>query len=676
MKVKHALHVAIVLVVLILWTIPPAWGETTRESTLSPYFLIQTESGGEDLFPLKSTDVQANISGVIADVEVVQVYENRGSRPINASYIFPASTRAAVHGMTMKLGDRLIHAKVKEKTEAKKTFETAKKQGKSASLLEQKRPNVFSMNVANIMPGDIIEIELRYTELLVPTDGTYEFTYPTVVGPRYSDQPETLATESDKWVKNPYLMKDTPVSNTFDIHVGLSAGLPVQDVRCRTHDTAIDWKDESMADIRLTDPADFGGDRDYILTYRLTGEKVESGLTLYEGEEENFFLLMVQPPRRIRTEEIPMREYIFVVDVSGSMNGFPLNTAKKLLGDLIDGLSAEDCFNVVLFAGGSEIMETASVPATEPNIRRALAFIDQKQGGGGTRLYNALNRAMALPRNEGCSRTMVIVTDGYISAERNVFSLIRDNLNQTNVFAFGIGSSVNRFLIEGMARTGQGEPFIVTDPYAAAETANTFREYISAPLLTGTTVTFEGFDAYDVEPPVLPDLFAERPVIVTGKWRGNAEGRVTLEGTGGQGAYQQVFDVSRIEPDEENRAQRYLWARTRLSRLSDFNTNARDADLKGEITSLGLTYNLLTAYTSFIAVHEEIRNTDGEAKDVKQPLPLPKGGSNLAVPTVTTVPEPELVHLALGLLLVGILVRIGKRQTAVRRKHRADNGGN
>jgi len=657
MKPVNVIRICFVVIGLVACAAGSLRAEVNSEKTLSPYFLIQSEESSEAQFPLKSTDVRADISGVIADVTVVQVYANEGDAPINARYIFPASTRAAIHGMTMKIGEKIIHAKVKEKEAAKETFETAKEQGKSASLLEQQRPNVFSMSVANIMPGDAIEIELKYTELLVPTDGVYEFMYPTVVGPRYSGQEEALSPESDKWVKNPYLAEGTPVKNTFNIDVSLSAGLPIQDVRCRTHDTAIDWKGEDQADIRLADKNDFGGDRDYILTYRLTGEKIASGLMLYEGEDENFFLLMVQPPQRVRPEEIPPREYIFVVDVSGSMNGFPLNTAKKLLGDLIGGLGPRDSFNVVLFAGGAKMMADSSLPASSENISRAMSIIDREQGGGGTELYRALHQAMALPKAEDQSRTVVVVTDGFISAERDVFGLIRENLNRANVFTFGIGSSVNRYLIEGMAKAGQGEPFVVTDPFTATESARMFREYISAPVLTGAYIDFDGFDAYDVEPAEIPDLFAKRPIIVTGKYRGDANGTVTLGGTGGEGAYRQVFDVSRVEASEVNRATRYFWARTRIARLSDYQTGSPDPDRQGEIASLGLTYNLMTAYTSFVAVLEEIRNPGGEAGDLKQPLPLPEGVSELAVSQYATVPEPDLLYLVLGVIILMILAR-------------------
>ncbi len=657
MKPNHTIYVMIVGICLTLFAGGLARGATDAAKTLSPYFFVQSKESSADHFPLKATEVKADICGVIADVSVKQRYENRGPQPIHAKYVFPASTRAAVHGLTMKIGERIIHARVKEKEKARKTFEKARKEGKSAGLLEQHRPNVFSMNVANIMPGDTIEIELRYTELLVPTDGVYTFVYPTVVGPRYSDQQEAQAPAAEQWVKNPYLKKGEPVSTTFDIAVHLSTGLPIQDVQCRTHDTVIDWNGQDQAGVHLKDAGIFSGDRDYILNYRLTGEKIQSGLMLYEGGDENFFLLMVQPPERVRPEDIPVREYIFVVDVSGSMSGFPLNTAKRLMRELVDDLNPADRFNVVLFASGARFMSEFSLPATPDNIRRAVTFLEKQRGGGGTRLYKALNRALQLPRQKEVSRTMVIVTDGYIQAEREVFELIQDNLNRTNVFAFGIGSSVNRYLIEGMAKAGMGEPFVVTDVDAARGTAEKFRAYISAPVLTGTSVRFAGFETYDVEPPAIPDLFAKRPVVVFGKWRGKVGGKVTLTGTGGRGPYQQVFDVSQIEPKEVNRAQRYLWARSRIARLSDFQKGPSDADRKAEITSLGLTYNLLTAYTSFVAVLEEVRNPEGVAKEVKQPLPLPQGVSNHAVGGCATVPEPELLCLLAGMIIIMILMR-------------------
>ncbi|MBW2246750.1 MAG: VWA domain-containing protein [Deltaproteobacteria bacterium] len=630
--------------------------ETENQKTLSPYFFIENGDPSVDRFPLKKTHVNVTITGVIADVVVTQKYVNHGTRPITARYIFPASTRAAVHGMKMKIGEHIICAKVKERNIAQKEFNTAKKQGKSASLLKQQRPNVFSMNVANIMPQDIIEIELHYTELLVPTDGTYEFIYPTVVGPRYSNQNEADSPETDHWVKNPYLKEGSEDRTEFDIDLSISTGIALQELVCPSHETEIVWESKSLARILMATSEKSGGNRDFIVNYRLAGKTIESGLMLYSGEDENFFLLMVQPPEQVKPADIPPREYIFVVDISGSMNGFPLNTAKKLLKNLIENLKASDKFNVVLFAGGSRVMAPASVPASGENIHSAIRLIDGQKGGGGTELSLALKKALSLPADQAYSRTILIITDGYIAAEKDVFHLIQQNLNRTNVFSFGIGSSVNRYLIEGMAKAGHGDSFVVTQPLEAHGAAERFRNYVQSPVLTHIAVTYDGFETYDIEPPVISDLFARRPVMVFGKWRGNPQGTIELTGMGGSGKYLKTVHVSETKPLKVNSALKYLWARTRIGRLSDFNFKDHTRDTRAQITSLGLTYNLLTANTSFVAVHEVVRNPEAQSQDVHQPLPLPLHVSNLAVGgSVSKVPEPGLCTVLVIALLILML---------------------
>jgi Ca-activated chloride channel family protein len=636
--------------------------ETENQKTLSPYFFIENGDPSVDRFPLKKTHVNVTITGVIADVIITQKYANHGTRPITARYIFPASTRAAVHGMKMKIGEHMICAKVKERNIAQKEFNTAKKHGKSASLLKQQRPNVLSMNVANIMPEDIIEIELHYTELLVPTDGTYEFIYPTVVGPRYLNQNEADSPETDHWVKNPYLKEGNEDPTEFDIDLSISTGIALQELVCPSHKTEIVWESKSLARILMATSEKSGGNRDFIVNYRLAGKTIESGLMLYSGEDENFFLLMVQPPEQVKPADIPPREYIFVVDISGSMHGFPLNTAKKLLKNLIETLKESDKFNVVLFAGGSRVMAPASVPAFGENIHSAIRLIDGQKGGGGTELSLALKKALSLPADETYSRTILIITDGYIAAEKDVFHLIQQNLNRTNVFSFGIGSSVNRYLIEGMARAGHGEPFVVTQPLEAHGAAERFRNYVQSPVLTHIAVTYDGFETYDMEPPVIADLFARRPIMVFGKWRGNPQGTIKLTGMGGSGKYLRTVTVSETKPLKVNSALKYLWARTRIGRLSDFNFKDHTHDTRAQITSLGLTYNLLTANTSFVAVHEVVRNPEAQYQEVHQPLPLPLHVSNLAVGgSVSKVPEPELFTMLVIALLIFIMAIAHKK---------------
>ncbi len=640
------------------WTVPaPA---ALAEKTLSPYFFIENGEEGVDWLPLKSTEVAVVINAVIAQVKVTQHYANEGTRPIHARYVFPASTRAAVHGMRMQVGEQTVVARIQERQAATRTFQAAKQGGKSASLLTEERPNVFTMQVANILPGEAIRIELTYTELLVPTDGTYEFVYPTVVGPRYSTVPEAGAEDHHQWLKNPYLPEGSQSAPRFDIQTQVAAGLPIAEMTCASHAAEIAYADASSASVRLAASENNAGNRDYILRYRLTGRQIQTGIMRYSGEKENFFVMMVQPPERVATETIMPREYLFVVDVSGSMHGFPLDTAKVLLRRLIGGLRPVDRFNLVLFAGASQVLAPASLPADTDNLARAIALIDRQEGGGGTELRRAMETALALPSTEAMARGVVVVTDGFIGLEKEVFALIDRNLNRTNFFAFGIGSSVNRHLIEGLAHIGQSEPFVVTEPDEANAAAERFRQYIEAPVLSHIDIKYEGWEVYDLEPARVPDLFARRPLVVCGKWRGDASsGKVRITGTTAQGAYDQTLALSPLESSATD-ALPYLWARTRLVRLSDFDIDGEDDDTRGQITSLGLTYHLLTPHTAFVAVDETVRNPSGAGEDVDQPLPLPKGVSHLAVEGGHAVPEPGLVFMG-GLLGLGVLAAWARR---------------
>ena len=589
-----------------------------EDKTLAPYFVVQGDPGVDHL-PLKDTRVEIAVSGVIADVKVLQTYRNEGSRPINASYVFPASTRAAVYAMRMRIGDQIIVAKIKEREAAKQEFDKARQQGKSASLLEQQRPNVFSMSLANVMPGEQIEIELRYTELLVPTDGIYEVVFPTVVGPRYASQQDSKSPKGGGSVKVPYLHEGDKATSALHISVRIAAGVPIYDLSCPSHQIFPRWPSPGVAQMVLDDTDPFLGNRDFVLRYRLAGEQINSGLLLYQDEDENFFLYMAQPPARVTDGDIPAREYIFVVDVSGSMDGFPLNTSKRLLTDLIGKLRPTDSFNVVLFAGDSAVLSERSLQANQENIAKAISLIEQQRGSGGTELLPAIKQAMSLPREAGVSRSIVLVTDGYVSGEQGVFDYIRENLDQCNVFSFGIGSSVNRYLIEGVAKAGMGEPFIVTEEKGAAEIAAKFREYVQTPLLTDIQIRSIGFETYDVHPAHLPDLLAQRPVILFGKWRGPVTGTFELQGKTGRGEYVTRLDVAAVKPDGANSALRYLWARSRISELSDYGSRNPDADRIKDITALGLKYSLLPQYTSFIALREVVTNPSGSAQDVNQP---------------------------------------------------------
>ena len=643
-----------------------------RQKTESPYFFVKSDDPAVDQLPLKGTAVDVKVAGVIADVRVTQTYRNEGTRPIEASYVFPGSTRAAVNGLTVRLAGRVIEAQIREKQKARQEYDTAKQEGKTAALLEQHLPNVFQMKVANILPGDEVQVELRYNELLVPQAGSYQFVFPTVVGPRYNSPRSELAQAA--WVSQPTLRAGVASNAAFSMKLAIDTPVAIRELRSITHAIDVAQDDGGKhAQVTLARSSEPANDRDFVLDYRLAGEHIESGLMLYPGQgpgAENFFLAMVEPPRSVAAQSISPRDYIFVVDISGSMHGFPLDTAKAMLERLLSGLRPSDTFNVLLFSGSSRMLSPHAVPATRANIEQALEVIRSYSGGGSTELIPALRRVYEEPKAPKVSRTVVVVTDGYVTVEREAFELVRRNLSKANLFAFGIGSSVNRHLIEGLARAGMSEPFVITDPMQAPREAARFRRMIESPVLTQVRARFEGLEVYDVEPQALPDVLGERPVVLFGKWRGQPQGRLVIEGQGAEGPWRQplAVDAKSLRPDAV--ALRSLWARHRVAALQDQESLEGGSALREQITDLGLRYGLLTQYTSFIAVDQVVRNTSPQGSTrVDQPQPLPKGVSELALgqpagsgAEVPGTPEPEtLGAIAVVLSMLAMLRRRARR---------------
>ena len=625
------------------------------QDTDSPYLLVSTKN---TIIPLKSSITEANIAGTIAHVRVTQVYQNKGAEPIEAKYVFPLSTQAAVHKMHMIVDDRLVVAKIFEKQEAKKVYDAAIEEGKRAAKLEQHRPNVFQMNVGNIMPGDEITIDIYYTEMLVPVNGEYQFVAPAVVGPRFTGE----STEAEGSFTMPYTAKGIADSFDFDISVRLNAGMIIQHVNSASHEITVDYPDAKTAEIVLSEENKNPSNRDFILKYNLRGNQIQTGLLLYEGEEENFFSFQMEPNKNVVLDDIPSREYLFIVDVSGSMNGYPLEVSRTLMRNLLCGLRMTDTFNVQLFASSSTMFSAVPVEINEQNIEAAIRFLSEGQGGGGTQLLSALQTAYKLPRKDmSVARSMVVITDGYVSVEKEAFELIRNNLDQASVFTFGIGSSVNRYLVEGMAKVSNSESFIATTSEEAAEVAKDFANYIATPLLTRVKVESKGFDMYDLAQKSIPDVFAARPVVVHGKYKGKAEGKIIVTGYQGKKRFRQVFNVTDGQLSKQNKALGYLWARKRIGELDDYHKLFNE-DVKAEVVALGLKYNLLTNYTSFVAVDEAIVNKDGTLTKVKQPLPMPDNVNNSAVGAEAEVKETSKFKRTFNIIFEDEIAKNVKRQ--------------
>ncbi|MDR1982168.1 MAG: VWA domain-containing protein [Tannerellaceae bacterium] len=570
----------------------------------SPYFLLREPAA----FSLQSTCVTVQVDGIIADVTVTQTYLNKKSRIDEAVYVFAGSTRAAVYGLDIRIGRREIHAKVKERDIARSEYEQAKKEGLMSGLLEQQRPNVFQMNVANIQPDEEVEVIMRYTEWLESRDGWYEFVYPGVVGPRYT-------THGEAWVEQSIAQLRQP-SSDFNISAGIKAGVPIIHLNCPSHQIKTGHPSATHTTVELANPYDKQGAKDFILRYSLQAEGVQSGLMLYPGTGgEQYFLLMAQPSQTIAVEQIPPHECIFIIDVSGSMSGSPYKLTRTLLCKLLQTLRPVDRFNIVFFEFTRRALSEQSLPATQANIDWALQKVDQEECTGGTNLYEALETAFDLPADPAYTRSFIIATDGYVSIESRAFRLVTKKRNEANLFALGVGESVNRYLIEGLAYAGAGEACFVSNQTEANQVGEQFIRTISQPLWSHIEIDWDGFEVYDVHPDPLPDLFASKPLILFGKYDSKPDGVITLKGKTAYGDDEQIIRL-KDAVRTESQALRYLWARNRITYLSDyalyyeedvhfFHSPPATTNHKKQITELGLQYNLLTKYTSFLAVDDE-----------------------------------------------------------------------
>lgn len=616
--------------VSIVWNREAASESPPGSGIASPYFMVADASVDLSQFPLLTTDADVRIEGSLAEVTVVQTYQNQLDRPLEAIYVFPASTKAAVHRMEMKIGERTIAAKIQERQTARNTFEAAKANGQVTALLEQHRTNVLQMNVANILPGERVLVTLSYSEQIVPREGLYQFVYPAVVGPRYVSSGEPAGEQAPSWNANPYLPEGSKAPAGFAIKASISSGIPLKELRSKSHQVEVNYRSESQAQVGLLPTDGHDGNRDFVLEYRLASGKIESGILLDRGTDENFFLLTLEPPKRVSEAQIPPREYIFVVDVSGSMHGFPLAVTKTLMRDLLSALRPTDIFNIILFAGNSSQLAPSSQPVTAESISQAQQLVDKQQGAGGTELLPALERALNLPTSSDFARSVIVVTDGYVSVEREAFALIKQKRNVASVYAFGIGSSVNRYLIEGMAHAGGGEPFVVLAESEAAEAVERFVRYVSSPVLSHIEVSFDGFGAYDLVPSSIPDLLANRPLTIAGKWKGEPRGRITVRGTSADGEFTLTQDVGAGDGMSHS-ALRTLWARQAIAELADYASLGEHNANRSLVVELGLKYGILTDFTLFVAVDSERRVTPGALISQRQPLPLPQGVSNYAV---------------------------------------------
>lgn len=592
--------------------------------------------GTATVLPLRHTDVNGEIVGVVSTVHVQQKFVNPSSEPIEAVYVFPLPHHAAVYAMTTRIGDRVLQAKVEERERARSIYEHAKRTGRTASLLDQERPNLFTQSIANIRPGDEIDVSIHYVEELMPRDGHYQFVFPMVVGPRYVSQ-----ATGESGLGGPYVSRDDRPGHDISVSLRIDPGAELADLRAHTHDVKVHRESAQVATLQLADH-DRVPNRDFVVSYAVGGPKPRATIMVNRDEHGAHFLLSLYPRLQMTENDSAPREYVFVVDTSGSMHGVPLQRAQMVLRRALTALRSNDRFQIIRFDTHAEPFAPQPLPPTRFSIDEALHFLDGLQAGGGTEFLPALDLAFRAKSDPSRARIVVFLTDGYIGYEGQVLAHIRKHAGRSSVFSVGIGASVNRYLIDGMARIGHGEPFVVLNRDNPEVVMERLLTTISRPALTHIQVDWGGLHVCDVTPAAPPDVFADRPLTLSGRicHAGNAE--VTVRGLVAGKPYVEKLAVTLPDQPASGPALSYLWARRMLTELDDIydteSSGGQSREVKRHITDIALAYNLMSRFTSFVAVDQQVRSAPGRTP---RPAPvatsLPDGVSHHAVASNTFI---------------------------------------
>jgi Ca-activated chloride channel family protein len=597
-------------------------------------------SGRYETVPLVHTDVAMDVRGLAAAATVTQHYVNSSAEPIEAVYVFPLPHDAAVYDMEIRIGDRLIKSVIREREEAKRTYEAAKSEGKRTALVEEERPNIFTASVANLMPGDNIDVRLLYVEPLRWEEGRIRLDFPMVVGPRYIPGTQAVHHTGTGWafdtdavgdasrITPPVRNPDSRPGHDISISVDLDAGFEFGSIKSVSHEITVRNLGDGRRHVELASGTTIPN-KDFVLEIQ-QAESAQPETALFLSPDsssgETYFLLSAFPPTVQPVKREPV-EMLYLIDVSGSMAGTSITQARAALLQALDRLGPNDRFGILAF--NHQYYEFAPEPltASSDNIAAARHFVQHLEAGGGTEMLPALLHVMTKPETSGYLRNIVLLTDGDLGNEEQIFSALRANLGGARLYTVAIGSAPNFFLASKMAQFGRGTFTHIADIGEVGQQMGHLLETIESPVLTDVKLTFEGVEVTEVYPQRAPDLFLRQPLVIYGRiWKGRS-GRVRLTARAGDQPYEADFDfdakTAMFHPGITT-----LWAMKRVEDLMDqWRESSEDArsGIRATLIAHAIRYRLVTQFTSLVAVEEVVANTTGASTTVPVATELPAG---------------------------------------------------
>ncbi len=604
------------------------------DDTPSTGALMTKQAHGEKEIPLplKHTDVNASIAGYIASVEVAQQFQNPYDSKIEAVYIFPLPENAAVNEFIMTIGQRKIRGIIREREEAEQIYQEAKSQGYVASLLTQERPNIFTQSVANIEPGKQIDVTIKYFNTLAYVDGWYEFVFPMVVGPRFNPPGSTDGVGavargkqdiSGQATEVQYLKPGERSGHDISLKLDISAGVEIEELVCRSHVIQEGKTSAEHVTVSIA-PSDSIPNKDFVLRYRVAGQRIKSNLITHRDERGGFFTLMIYPPQDLKELSRAPMEMVFVLDCSGSMSGQPIAQAKTAIERALKHLESDDSFQIINFSEKASALGPKPVEATPENIRRGLAYLKKLNSDGGTMMIEGIKAALDFPHDPDRLRFVSFMTDGYIGNEADILKAVQEKIGASRIFSFGVGSSPNRYLLDSMAKIGRGAVAYLAFDDSAAPVMDSFFERISHPALRDIEIDWGKMKVAHVYPRRVPDLFVGRPLILTGRFEGEPS-TVRVSGKGGSEKIQFSIPAKSKGALADHKGLPSVWARMKIADLADKSLWKSSENLAEQIKQTALDYNLMSAYTAFVAADSSRETKGEEGTTVPVAVPVPEG---------------------------------------------------
>ena len=611
---------------------------------------------------LLGTEVEVKITGPIAKVVVRQTFYNQSREFVEGKYLFPLPEQAAVNAMTMTIGERVIKGEIHEKQQAQQVYQQALQQGKQAGLVEQQRPNLFTTQVANIAPQENILVEITYIETLVPVGNEFGFTFPMTLTPRYT--PDTSVQQFDTDTKTvmtaPFIAKDNTsaeIANPAHISVEIENVEGLNNIEStshgiklakRNHDWLINTRDNFVA-----------MDRDYKLRWKIAAEANSAPAFFMEKMGDEYFgVMMIMPPEVPTDDSVLARETIFIIDTSGSMGGESIQQAKASLVFAIHQLNEHQRFNIIEFNSIHRELFTQSQDVNARSKQEALDFVNSLQATGGTEMAPALRAALTMPGDEEYLRQIIFITDGAVGNEDELFGILHQLLGNSRLFTVGIGSAPNSYFMKKAAEFGRGTQTSINQLDQVKHEMSKLFSQLEKPLLRDIQVQFPETIHAEIYPQKIPDLYAGEPLIVAMKLNAIPEA-IRLSG---QGKTEWTATIGALEENayQEKNGLSSLWARAKIeSLMAKILRENNSTELESEITNIALQHQLVSRYTSFVAVEEVIHRDPADPLKQEQVANLlPKGSAVNTVNNSQTIHYPQTAAGVELLRFMGLLMLI------------------